>query len=114
MSGELVLASKWDAAFDVVRFLYVGFFSDLPAWVRYTVLGLFGSTVAYGFLSWLRNRSATAPDDGETVPDPETPVRWLDGRPRGRSGRGRIGGGGPGPRTRARRRSARREHEEHR
>ncbi|MFF4872118.1 hypothetical protein ACIPQA_24480 [Streptomyces sp. NPDC090109] len=71
----MLLASKWDTAFDVLRFLYVGFFSDLPAWVRYTVLGLGGSTVVYGFASWLRNRSAAAPDDGETVPGAETPVR---------------------------------------
>ncbi|MFD3727457.1 hypothetical protein [Streptomyces sp. NPDC058671] len=75
MGGELVLASKWDAAFDVVRFLYVGFFSDLSAWARYTVLGLFGSTVAYGFLSWLRKRSATAPADEETGQEDETRVR---------------------------------------
>ncbi|MFJ8661518.1 hypothetical protein [Streptomyces sp. NPDC093795] len=75
MSGELVLASKWDAAFDVVRFLYVGFFSDLPAWVRYTVLALFGSTVAYGFLSWLRKRSTATPEAEETVQEDETRVR---------------------------------------
>ncbi|MGA4976496.1 hypothetical protein [Streptomyces cinereoruber] len=71
----MLLASKWDTAFDVVRFLYVGFFSDLPAWVRYTVLGLGGSTVVYGFASWLRNRSSAGRGDGETVPEPETPVR---------------------------------------
>ncbi|MER5967887.1 hypothetical protein [Streptomyces sp. NPDC002057] len=82
MSGELVLASKWDAAFDVVRFLWVGFFSDLPAWARYTVLGLFGSTVVYGFVSWLRKRSAHAPEDEEplqegerTLPEGGTRVR---------------------------------------
>ncbi|MFC7932102.1 hypothetical protein ACPCAE_24050 [Streptomyces cinereoruber] len=71
----MLLASKWDTAFDVARFLYVGFFSDLPAWVRYTVLGLGGSTVVYGFASWLRNRSSADRGDGETVPEPETPVR---------------------------------------
>ncbi|WP_432123403.1 hypothetical protein [Streptomyces sp. S1] len=71
----MLLASKWDTAFDVLRFLYVGFFSDLPAWARYTVLGLGGSAAVSGFASWLRNRSAAAPDDGETVPGAETPVR---------------------------------------
>ncbi|MFF8837832.1 hypothetical protein [Streptomyces sp. NPDC015130] len=89
MGEELVLASKWDVGLDVVRFLWVGFFSSLPAWARYTVLALFGATLLYGFVSWLRNRSAaapgaeeTAPEDGgtaaeapETVHDGETSVR---------------------------------------
>ncbi|MFF1512075.1 hypothetical protein [Streptomyces sp. NPDC058326] len=89
MGGETELASKWDAGVDVVRFLWVGFFSSLPAWARYTVLALFGLTVAYGFLSWLRNRSSavpegegtaqevdeTAPDDDETVQENGTRVR---------------------------------------
>ncbi|MEU9296384.1 hypothetical protein [Streptomyces sp. NPDC048266] len=75
MGGDLVLASKWDAAFDAMRFLYVGFFSDLPAWVRYTVLALFGSTVVYGVVSWLRNRSAPAAEDESTVQEDETRVR---------------------------------------
>ncbi|WP_435971114.1 hypothetical protein [Streptomyces sp. Qhu_M48] len=75
MSGELVLASKWDAALDVVRFLWVGFFSDLPAWARYTVLGLFGSTVVYGFVSWLRKRSAHAPKDEGTLQEDEETVQ---------------------------------------
>ncbi|MFJ4342103.1 hypothetical protein [Streptomyces sp. NPDC088915] len=74
MNGDTLLASRWDAAFDLARFLYVGFFSDLPAWVRYTVLGLGGSTAAYSLLSRLRNRSVD-PDAGETVPESETPVR---------------------------------------
>ncbi|MEV7671305.1 hypothetical protein [Streptomyces sp. NPDC088752] len=52
----------------------MGFFSDLPAWARYAVLGLGGSAIVYGLLSWLRNRSA-GPDAGETVPESETPVR---------------------------------------
>ncbi|MFC8586186.1 hypothetical protein ACFUGD_16800 [Streptomyces sp. NPDC057217] len=71
----MLLASKWDTAFDVLRFLYVGFFSDLPAWARYTVLGLGGSAAVSGFVSWLRNRSAAASGGGETVPGAETPVR---------------------------------------
>ncbi|MFJ2935826.1 hypothetical protein ACIO8G_24120 [Streptomyces sp. NPDC087219] len=82
MGGELVLASKWDDAFDVARFLYVGFFSDLPAWARYTVLALVGSGLVHGLVSWLRKRSAhapeaerTAPAGGETVQADETRVR---------------------------------------
>ncbi|MGW9439570.1 hypothetical protein [Streptomyces sp. NPDC055607] len=74
MNGDTLLASKWDAAFDLARFLYVGFFSDLPAWARYAVLGFGGSAIVYGLLSWLRNRSA-GPDAGEIVPESETPVR---------------------------------------
>ncbi|MET9728769.1 hypothetical protein [Streptomyces zaomyceticus] len=67
MGEELVLASKWDAAFDVLRLLYVGFFSDLPAWARYTVLG----TAAAGFgglaVVRLRGRLRGAPKaDGRT------------------------------------------------
>ncbi|MEV6251382.1 hypothetical protein AB0M38_35270 [Streptomyces sp. NPDC051742] len=65
MGGETLLASKWDAGVDVVRFLWVGFFSSLPAWARYTVLALFGLTVAYGFLTWLRSRSSSAPETEE-------------------------------------------------
>ncbi|WP_432128707.1 hypothetical protein [Streptomyces sp. bgisy082] len=68
MNGEPMLASKWDAAFDLMRFLYVGFFSDLPAWVRYTVLGLLGVAAVHGLLSWSRGRSrdgaSSAPEDG--------------------------------------------------
>ncbi|MEU3749481.1 MULTISPECIES: hypothetical protein [Streptomyces] len=73
MDEELVLASKWDVGFDVVRFLWVGFFSSLPPWARYTVLALFCATLVYGFVSWLRNRSGSAPeadpDAQETAPD---------------------------------------------
>ncbi|MEU3688635.1 hypothetical protein [Streptomyces narbonensis] len=69
MGEEPVLASKWDVGFDVVRFLWVGFFSSLPAWARYTVLALFGATLVYGFVSWLRNRSGSVPEAEETAPD---------------------------------------------
>ncbi|MFE7551596.1 hypothetical protein [Streptomyces gardneri] len=73
MGEELVLASKWDVGADVVRFLWVGFFSSLPAWARYTVLALFSATLVYGFVSWLRNRSASAPEAGEAADEaPET------------------------------------------
>ncbi|CAM5245921.1 hypothetical protein [Streptomyces narbonensis] len=74
MGEELLLASKWDVGFDVVRFLWVGFFSSLPAWARYTVLALFGATLVYGFVSWLRNRSGSATEAEETAPEaaPET------------------------------------------
>ncbi|GHG15221.1 hypothetical protein [Streptomyces zaomyceticus] len=67
MGEELVLASKWDAAFDVLRFLYVGFFSDLPAWARYTVLGI--AAAGFGGLAVvrLRGRLRGAPKaDGQT------------------------------------------------
>lgn len=82
MGEELLLASKWDAGFDVVRFLWVGFFSDLPAWARYTVLVLFGTTVAYGFLSWLRKRSSAAAEAGETAPEAEGAVQEDETRVR--------------------------------
>ncbi|WP_405852568.1 hypothetical protein OG361_07540 [Streptomyces sp. NBC_00090] len=82
MGEELVLASKWDVGFDVVRFLWVGFFSDLPAWARYTVLALFGATLAYGFLSWLRNRSSSATEAGETAPEAEEAVQEDETRVR--------------------------------
>ncbi|MFE4621036.1 hypothetical protein ACFRJ7_33555 [Streptomyces sp. NPDC056747] len=62
MGEELVLASKWDIGFDVVRFLWVGFFSSLPLWARCTALALFGATLVYGFVSWLRNRSSATPE----------------------------------------------------
>ncbi|MFD3665480.1 hypothetical protein ACFWVF_33595 [Streptomyces sp. NPDC058659] len=90
MGEELVLASKWDIGFDVLRFVWVGFFSSLPLWARCTVLALFGATLVYGFVSWLRNRSAsaseaeaevsetaseTAPEAVETVQEVETRVR---------------------------------------
>ncbi|WP_411110777.1 hypothetical protein [Streptomyces sp. c-19] len=84
MGGETLLASKWDVGVDVVRFLWVGLFSSLPAWARYTVLALFGLTLAYGFLSWLRSRSSSAPEaegaeraeeSDETVQEIETRVR---------------------------------------
>ncbi|MEU7075652.1 hypothetical protein AB0B30_28355 [Streptomyces narbonensis] len=69
MGEELLLASKWDVGFDVVRFLWMGFFSNLPAWARYTVLALFGATLVYGFVSWLRNRSGSATEAGEPTPE---------------------------------------------
>ncbi|MFI6422342.1 hypothetical protein ACIBG6_33720 [Streptomyces sp. NPDC050842] len=74
MGEELVLASKWDMGFDVLRFLWVGFFSSLPLWARCTVLALFGATLVYGFVSWLRNRSASASEAGPEVSEtaPET------------------------------------------
>ncbi|MEU7297772.1 hypothetical protein AB0A76_32020 [Streptomyces exfoliatus] len=81
MGGETLLASKWDAGVDVVRFLWVGLFSSLPAWARYTVLALFGLTVVYGFVSWLRSRSSSAPEaegaeeSDETLQRDETRVR---------------------------------------
>ena len=83
MGDELVLASKWDFGFDVVRFLWVGLFSSLPLWARCTVLALFGTTLVYGYVSWRRNRSSfavseaeeTAPEAVETVQEDETRVR---------------------------------------
>ncbi|MFD0153031.1 hypothetical protein ACWGQ4_28150 [Streptomyces sp. NPDC055721] len=83
MGEELVLASKWDIGFDVVRFLWVGFFSSLPLWARCTVLALFGATLVYGFVSWLRNRSSAtpeataeaAPEAVENVQEDAAPVR---------------------------------------
>ncbi|KQX11119.1 hypothetical protein ASC82_19680 [Streptomyces sp. Root431] len=79
MGEELLLASKWDIGFDVVRFLWVGFFSSLPFWARCTVLALFGSTLVYGFVSWLRNRSSATPEDApeavENVQEDSAPVR---------------------------------------
>lgn len=82
MGEELVLASKWDMGFDVLRFLWVGFFSSLPLWARCTVLALFGATLVYGFVSWLRNRSASASEAEaaasenapETAPEPAPEV----------------------------------------
>ncbi|WP_024758271.1 hypothetical protein [Streptomyces exfoliatus] len=72
MGEELVLASKWDIGFDVVRFLWVGFFSSLPLWARCTALALFGATLLYGFVSWLRNRSsATSEATSEAAPEAE-------------------------------------------
>ncbi|MFH9724738.1 hypothetical protein ACH4M4_17475 [Streptomyces sp. NPDC017254] len=64
MGGELVLASKWDAAFDIGRFLYVGFFSDLPAWARYTVLGVGAAGFGWLAVSRLRVRFRGAPEAG--------------------------------------------------
>ncbi|MFF6887070.1 hypothetical protein ACFY9F_28250 [Streptomyces sp. NPDC012421] len=75
MDADVALASKLDFGFDVVRFLYVGFFSSLPPWARYTVLALFGLTVVYGFVSWLRKRSADAPGTADGVHADEAPVR---------------------------------------
>ncbi|MFC9703072.1 hypothetical protein ACFTWD_20535 [Streptomyces sp. NPDC056943] len=83
MGEELVLASKWDIGFDVVRFLWVGFFSSLPLWARCTVLALFGTTLVYGFVSWLRNRSSATPEAApeaaseavEDVQEDAAPVR---------------------------------------
>ncbi|MEU3608024.1 hypothetical protein AB0E83_21645 [Streptomyces sp. NPDC035033] len=75
MDGDVTLASKADFAFDVVRFLYVGFFSSLPAWVRWTVLGLFALTVVYGFVSWSRKRSADAPEASAAVHEDAARVR---------------------------------------
>ncbi|NML53596.1 hypothetical protein HHL19_25720 [Streptomyces sp. R302] len=75
MDGDIVLASKADFAFDIVRFLYVGFLSSLPAWARYTVLALFGLTVVYGFVSWLRKRSAGEPEAADDVHEDEARVR---------------------------------------
>ncbi|WP_329624515.1 hypothetical protein OG357_32525 [Streptomyces sp. NBC_01255] len=75
MGEELVLASKWDMGFDVLRFLWVGFFSSLPLWARCTVLALFGATLVYGFVSWLRSRSASSSEAEQPAPEtpPETP-----------------------------------------
>ncbi|WP_031005554.1 hypothetical protein [Streptomyces sp. NRRL F-5727] len=75
MDGDITLASKADLAFDALRFLYVGFLSSLPAWARYTVLGLFGLTVVYGFVSWLRKRSADQPEAPADVHEDEARVR---------------------------------------
>ncbi|MGW6394999.1 hypothetical protein ACWFR1_31880 [Streptomyces sp. NPDC055103] len=69
MGEDLVLASKWDFGFDVVRFLWVGLFSSLPLWARCTALALFGATLLYGFVTWLRNRSSAAPEPEETAPE---------------------------------------------
>ncbi|WP_282698064.1 hypothetical protein [Streptomyces sp. CC208A] len=75
MDGDVTLASKADFVFDVVRFLYVGFFSSLPAWARFTVLGLFALTVVCGFVTWLRKRSAAAPPEPPAVHEDGTRVR---------------------------------------
>ncbi|MFH8714314.1 hypothetical protein OHB11_31190 [Streptomyces zaomyceticus] len=73
MGEELVLASKWDAAFDVLRFLYVGFFSDLPAWARYTVLGIAAAGFGWLALVRLRGRLRGAPEaDGRTDAQSDT------------------------------------------
>ncbi|ALO07085.1 hypothetical protein AQF52_1489 [Streptomyces venezuelae] len=78
MGEELVLASKWDVGVDVVRFLWVGFFSSLPAWARYTVLALFGATLVYGFVSWLRNRSASVPEAEEAADEAQETAPEAD------------------------------------
>ncbi|MFI8326129.1 hypothetical protein [Streptomyces sp. NPDC085529] len=75
MDGDVTLASKADLAFDALRFLYVGFLSSLPAWARYTVLALFGLTVVYGFVGWLRRRAADAPPGADAVHGDEARVR---------------------------------------
>ncbi|WP_328945645.1 hypothetical protein OG259_33555 [Streptomyces sp. NBC_00250] len=54
MGGDIQLASKGDAAFDVVRFLFGVIFNDLPAWVRYTVLGVIAA--GFGWLAAVRLR----------------------------------------------------------
>ncbi|MFB7591752.1 hypothetical protein [Streptomyces sp. NPDC056169] len=71
MGEELLLASKWDIGFDLVRYLWIGLFSSLPLWARCTVLALFGTTLVYGFFSWLRNRSSAAPEAEATAPGAE-------------------------------------------
>ncbi|GAA3052425.1 hypothetical protein GCM10017562_15200 [Streptomyces roseofulvus] len=75
MDGDVTLASKADLAFDALRFLYVGFLSSLPAWARYTVLALFGLTVVYGFVGWLRRRGTDAPPGADAVHEDEARVR---------------------------------------
>ncbi|GAA3916203.1 hypothetical protein GCM10022244_27100 [Streptomyces gulbargensis] len=66
MGGDLTLASKWDVGLDVARFLYVGFFSDVPAWARWTVVALGCGALGYGAVRSRRARTEDAgrPDDG--------------------------------------------------
>ncbi|MFD6249303.1 hypothetical protein [Streptomyces roseolus] len=115
MDGDITLASKADLAFDALRFLYVGFLGSLPAWARYTVLALFALTVVYGFVGWLRKRSADEPAVTAGVHEDEARASdsWTGDRGQGPD----VGGSGvagqgraPGPAVAV----PRREHEEHR
>ncbi|WP_309052919.1 hypothetical protein [Streptomyces sp.] len=117
MGDDMVLASKWDAGLDLARFLYVGFFSDVPAWARWTVVVLGCGALGYGAVRSrrARGRGPAGPDDDTSGgPQGETRVRQLD---RDQGDAPDVGGSEVAGQGRAPGRAVavpRREHEEHR
>ncbi|WP_309056190.1 hypothetical protein [Streptomyces sp.] len=114
MGDDMVLASKWDAGLDLARFLYVGFFSDVPAWARWTVVVLGCGALGYGAVRSRRARTAGSVDPAPAEPEAETRVRQLD---RDQGDAPDVGGSEVAGQGRAPGRAVavpRREHEEHR
>ncbi|AJF64174.1 hypothetical protein SVTN_06845 [Streptomyces vietnamensis] len=80
--GELVLASRWGVAFDLVRLVFAAFHHHLPEWVRYPLLAFGCAVVVHLGLGWLRERfgapleeSEADRESGEAVQESEADVR---------------------------------------
>ncbi|MEV5971199.1 hypothetical protein [Streptomyces sp. NPDC051921] len=76
MGGDVLLASKWDIAVDLlwlVRGMIRFVLMDGPAWIRYPVIALGAALVLYVVGSWCRDwwsQRGSEPEEAEASPEP--------------------------------------------
>ncbi|WP_426362925.1 hypothetical protein [Streptomyces sp. E-08] len=75
MSEQLTLASRWDAADDIVRFLWLVTSRHLPEWVRHPLIAAGVTFAVHEGLGWLRTRFGESPDADLPVQESDSRVR---------------------------------------
>ncbi|MGW4700681.1 hypothetical protein [Streptomyces sp. NPDC004285] len=75
MTEGLTLASKWDAADDILRLLWTATSRHLPEWVRYPLIAAGVTLAVHEGLRWLRARFGAPPEADPSVQESDSRVR---------------------------------------